>query len=481
MAEERNTRLHALEILLEAEKRNIFVKDALHKLLFQKQYLSKQDRAFITRLVEGVTEYQVKLDYVIDSYSKTKVNKCKPFIRCVLRLGVYQILYMDSVPDEAACNECVKLTKKKGFQNLSGFVNGVLRNVARNKEDIHFPTEDKDLLSYLSVEYSMPMWIVERMIGWYGIERTKTVLRAGLATPDLTIRVNTNKITKKELVKKLKEKNIVVTDGFYVQEALHLDRINYVGRLPGFKQGEFFIQDESSMLLYHAAEIEEQIPSNSNPETGKSDSYVTDTRGRNNKVLHILDLCAAPGGKATHFAQMLGNRAEVEARDVSDKKIALIEENRQRLGLTNIHTRVWDALVPDADRKEWADVVIADLPCSGFGIISKKNDIKYHIKELQLTELANLQRTILTNAADYVKPGGILLYSTCTINPEENRENAEWFLSHFPFEAVDIRRRLPVELQSGFIADNMLQILPGEVKCDGFFIAKFRKKISAEL
>lgn len=460
MAEERNTRLLALEILLEVEKRNIFVKDALHKRLFQKQFLSKQDRAFITRLVEGVTEYQVKLDYVINSYSKTKVNKCKPLIRCVLRLGVYQILYMDSVPDEAACNECVKLTKKKGFQNLSGFVNGVLRNVARNKADIHFPTEEEDLLSYLSVAYSMPVWIVERMIEWYGIERTKTVLQAGLATPDLTIRVNTNKITKDELIYKLKENKIVVTDGFYVQEALHLDKINYVGRIPGFKQGEFFIQDESSMLLYQVADIEKQL--------------LTE---KNCKVLHILDLCAAPGGKATHFAQMLGNRAEVEARDVSEKKIALIKENKERLGLMNIHTRVWDALVPDADKKEWADVVIADLPCSGFGIISKKNDIKYHIKEMQLTELANLQRTILTNAADYVKPGGILLYSTCTINPEENRENAEWFFKHFPFDAVDIRETLPVELQSGLIADNMLQFLPGEVKCDGFFIAKFRKSL----
>lgn len=467
MAEKADARFLALEILVEVEKKNIFVKDALHKLLFQKQFLSKRDRAFITRLVEGVTEYQVRLDYVINFYSKKEINKCKPFIRCVLRMGVYQILYMDSVPDEAACDECVKLTKKKGFQNLSGFVNGVLRNVARNKNHISFPTEEEDRISYLSIVYSMPLWIVQRMVDWYGVKRTKTMLQASLGTTDLTIRVSTNKITKEELVKKLEEKNIEVTDGYYVQEALHLDKINYVGRIPGFKQGEFFIQDESSMLLYQVADVEGKQ---------RNGRYAVSDNRKNEETWHILDLCAAPGGKATQFAQRLGDRAVVEARDLSDKKVALIEENKERLGLDNIRTVVWDALVPDEDKKEWADVVIADLPCSGFGIISKKNDIKYHVKEMQLTELANLQRTILANAASYVKPGGMLLYSTCTINPGENKENAEWFLEHFPFEAVDIQVTLPEELQSSMIEKNMLQLLPGEVQCDGFFIAKFRKK-----
>lgn len=469
MAEQVNTRLLALETLVETEKKNIFVKDALHKLLFQKQFLSKQDRAFITRLVEGVTEYQVKLDYVINSYSKTKVSKCKPLIRCVLRMGVYQMLYMDSVPDEAACDECVKLTKKKGFRNLSGFVNGVLRSVARNKDTITFPTEKKDRIAYLSIQYSMPQWIVKRMMEWYGIEETEKILQASLETPEITVRINTNKTSKEQLVKKLKESNIEVVDGYYVPEALHLNKINYVGRIPGFKRGEFFVQDESSMLLYHVADIE-------------NDSWLKTqmeecVEGSKTKHLNILDLCAAPGGKCTHFAQMLKGKALIEARDVSEKKLALIEENIGRMGLANINTTLWDALVPDNTKKEWADIVIADLPCSGFGIISKKNDIKYHIKEQQLIELANLQRTILTNAADYVKPGGILLYSTCTINPEENRKNAEWFLNHFPFERAEIGRTVPEELRRSVIDGNMLQLLPGEVKCDGFFIAKFRRNI----
>lgn len=468
MAEE-NTRLLVLDILLEVEKKNIFVKDALHKVLGNRQFMSKQDRAFITRMVEGITEYQVRLDYVIDCYSSKKVQKCKPLIRSVLRMGVYQILYMDSVPDEAACNECVRLTKKKGFQNLSGFVNGVLRSIVRNRDQITFPKWEEDFIAFLSVEYSMPVWIVQHMTDWYGVEKTKRMLEASLETTDLTVRVNTAKTDKDSLISKWKEKGIEVSEGYYIPEALHLKNINYPRRIPGFSQGEFFIQDESSMLLYHLADVRQEF-------LQKDNSLAEMVHMTKNEPIHILDLCAAPGGKSTHFAQMLGEKALIEARDVSDKKLALITENVERLGLHNIHTVKWDALVPDTEREEWADIVIADLPCSGFGIFSKKNDIKYHIKETQLTELANLQRTMLANAARYVKPGGLLLYSTCTINPAENKENADWFLEHYPFSPVDIRGVVPEELKHSVLKENMLQLLPGDVKCDGFFIAKFKKQ-----
>lgn len=458
MAERENTRLLALEVLVEVEKKNIFVKEALNKLLFQKQFASKQDRAFISRLVEGVTENQVKLDYVINQVSKTPVNKCKPLIRCLLRMTVYQILYMDSVPAEAACDEAVKLAKKKGFRNLTGFVNGVLRNVVRQKNELTFPTKEENLPLFLSVTYSMSLWIVEQMISWYGEELTETMLATFLNEDDLTIRINESQVTKEELIKKLEEKDIQVSEGHYLEEALHLKNINYVGRIPGFKQGEFFIQDESSMLLYHVAKAEEEF-------ANQADS------------LKVLDLCAAPGGKATHFAQKLGNQVSIEARDLSQKKVDLINENIERLGLENVETVVWDALIPDHDKKEWADIVIADLPCSGFGIVSKKNDIKYHITKEQLLELSNLQKTILTNAASYVKPGGVLLYSTCTINPEENRDNAVWFLDHFNFSKEDITDVVPEKLKDSMLDNYMLQLLPGVVECDGFFIAKFRKNM----
>lgn len=462
MAERENTRLLALEVLVDVEKQNIFVKDALNKLLFQKQFLAKQDRAFISRLVEGVTEYQVRLDYVIDQVSKTPVHKCKPVIRCILRMAVYQIMFMDSVPAETACDEAVKLAKKKGFRNLTGFVNGVLRNVVRQKASIQFPSREQDITEYLSINYSVPLWLVKKMISWYGTQKVESMLSAFIGEDDLTIRVNTSCTTKEVLITQLKEKDIVVSDGVYLDEALHLKSINYVGRIPGFKQGHFFVQDESSMLLYHVA----------NPKVEIERMQTKDQ----DVIFKILDLCAAPGGKTTHFAQLLGDTVELESRDLSQKKVDLIDENVKRLGLSNVKTMVWDALIPDADKKEWADMVIADLPCSGLGIMSKKNDIKYHISEDQLLELCNLQRTILTNAASYVKPGGLLLYSTCTINPEENMENAKWFLQHFPFEAVDIKENVPQQLKEYVIDDHMLQLLPGDVQCDGFFIAKFRKE-----
>lgn len=460
MAEKENTRLLVLETLLEIEKKKVFVKNALQKQLFQKQFLSKQERAFISRMVEGITEYQIRLDYVIDRFSKTKVKKCKPLIRCVLRMGVYQMLYMDSVPNETACDECVKLTKKKGFQNLSGFVNGILRNVAREIDTIEYPKKEKDFTGYLSITYSMPLWLVKEMVSWYGGEITENMLKASVMPADLTIRVNENRISKEALKEKLIKKEIVVKEGNYVEEAIHLENINYVKRLPGFKEGEFFIQDESSMLLYHLSGI---------------GSLCAGIRKKEERI-HILELCAAPGGKCTHFAGKLGDKAQIVARDLTEGKVSLIDENIARLGLHNMETGVKDALILDESMLEWADVVIADLPCSGLGIIAKKNDIKYHLSKEQLMELSNLQRTILTNASAYVKPGGILLYSTCTVNPEENVENAKWFLEHFDFLEEPVKELLPEKLQSSVQGENMVQLLPGVHKCDGFFIAKFRKR-----
>lgn len=457
MEKQVNVRELALDVLLEAEKNQIFVKDALNRQLFAKQFMSKQERAFLSRLVEGVTEYQLQLDYIVDCYSKTPIHKCKPLIRVLLRMGVYQMLYMDSVPDQAAVNECVKLAKKRGFARLSGFVNGVLREVSRNKENIAYPSKEESPIEHLSIKYSMPAWIVKRYISWFGMEKAERVLNASLKNKDITIRVNEKRISKEALTEKLRASDITVEPSVYVNEALHLTGINYVNRIPGFLEGEFFVQDESSMLLWHIADACKMA------------------EGREHEPLRILDLCAAPGGKCTHFAEQLDN-AIIEARDVSKSKIELIEENIRRLKLDNIRTVVYDALVPDEERRGWADIVIADLPCSGLGVISGKNDVKYHIRREKILELTNLQRNILSNAAEYVKPGGILLYSTCTINPAENEENARWFLAHFPFEGMDIKEQIPESLQPYMESTYSVQLLPGYVRCDGFYIAKFRRK-----
>ncbi|MCR5700940.1 MAG: 16S rRNA (cytosine(967)-C(5))-methyltransferase RsmB [Lachnospiraceae bacterium] len=452
-----NVRELALDVLLETEKNNIFVKDALNKQLFAKQFLPKADRAFLSRLVEGVTEYQIKLDYIIDSYSKVKAKKCKPVIRTVLRMGIYQMLFMDGVPDQAACNEAVKLVRKRGLSSLSGFVNGVLRNIGRNKEDIPYPDKNKDKIKYYSVMYSVPEWIVKKYISWFGEDKAETVLKSYLTAPELTIRVNDGITDSEKLTDKLTEAGVDVASGHYTKDALILSGVNYVKRLPGFAEGEFFIQDESSMLLYTVSNAAKMCDEKDEP-------------------LHVLDLCAAPGGKCTHFAQKLADKAIIDARDISERKTDKIKENITRLKLSNIEVSVSDALVPDESRREWADIVIADLPCSGLGIIGKKNDIKYHVTKQKVLELVNLQRNILSNAAEYVKPGGILLYSTCTINPAENRDNADWFLSHFPFEGCDMRELVPDELKSVMENEYSLQLLPGICKCDGFYIAKFVKK-----
>lgn len=458
MSDRINTRLYVLETLIDIEKKHIFVKDAIHKLLFRNQFLSKQDRAFITRMLEGITEYQVRLDYVVNSYSKKPIEKCKPVIRAILRMGVYQMLFMSSVPNETACDECVKLAKKKGFRNLTGFVNGVLRSVARNIDNIQFPKENDDLEQYLSIKYSVPIWLVQQMIAWYGISNIKKIFQDYVTTKDITIRVNKEKISVDDMRQKLINQNIKVKNGNYIDYALHLEHINYVKRIKGFKEGEFFIQDESSMMVYEIA----------NP--------LYEYRRSENNKLKILDLCAAPGGKTTHFSQMLKEKALIEARDVSEIKTELIIDNIQRLQLNNIETKVYDALILDSNIKDTMDIVLADLPCSGLGIVSKKNDIKYHLNEKQLLDLGNLQRNILANAATYVKPGGILIYSTCTINPKENIENAEWFLSHFSFEKENITNLVPDDLKNHVMDDYALQLLPGIEKCDGFFIAKFRRK-----
>lgn len=444
-------RLLALETLLEAEKQNLFVKDALHRTLTMKQFLSKQDRAFLTRLVSGVTEYRIRLDHILNSFSRTRMEKCKPVIRNLLRMGAYQLAFMDSIPAAAACSESVRLAKKKGFGNLSGFVNGVLRSTARGLDTVEYPQNERE---YLSIWYSVPQWLTDSLIKWYGMERTKAYLEASIKPSGLTIRVNTAHVTPEELTERLVSSGVEVSPGRYVRDALRLSNINYVNRLPGFREGDFFVQDESSMLVYELAGLEREH-----------------WEGK----LRVIDLCAAPGGKCTHFAQKLGDRVQILAGDLTERKVSLIRENMERLHLTQIEVQSWDAREIHPDLMEWADVVIADLPCSGLGILSKKSDIKYHMGSSQLAELAALQRQILGTAASYVRPGGILLYSTCTVNPSENADNARWFTGQYPFAADPVMDFVPEELRQYVEDGNMLKLVPGEAECDGFFIARFRK------
>lgn len=444
------TRELILGILLSVTRDGEYSHVALQNVLNKYQYLDKKERAFITRVTEGTLEHMIEIDYIINQFSKVKVNKMKPVIRCIMRSAVYQLKYMDSVPDSAVCNEAVKLATKKGFHTLKGFVNGVLRNIARNLDNVTYPDKTDDV-SFLSIQYSMPTWILEQWLACYDKETVEIMLEDFLKEKPTTIRCNLNVMSKEELRASLEKEGVHVENHPYLPYALRISSYDYLADLVSFQSGAFYVQDISSMLVAHIA----------NP---KEDDY-------------IIDVCAAPGGKALHMAELLHGTGHVQARDLTDYKVNLIRENILRSGVQNMAAVKWDATVLNEDSIEKADIVIADLPCSGLGVIGKKTDLKYKMtKEIQ-SQLVKLQRQILSKVQAYVKADGTLIYSTCTIHAGENMENVHWFLKEYPqFELVPIEEFLCEELKSSVQEKGCLQLLPGVHESDGFFIAKFRKK-----
>ena len=367
----------------------------------------------------------------------------KPVIQNIIRSAVYQIKYMDSVPNSAACNEAVKLAVKKGFSNLRGFVNGVLRSVERNIATLELPDD-------LSIRYSMPTWILEQWLSCYDKETVEKMLKDFQKEKPTTIRCNLNCMSKEELKKSLEKEGVVVQEHPYLTYALQISNYDYLADLQSFQNGAFSVQDISSMLVAHVADPKE-----------------CDV---------VIDVCAAPGGKALHMAELLKNTGHVEARDLTEYKVQLIRENIERSGLSNIDAVQWDATILDESVVETADIVVADLPCSGLGVLGKKTDLKYKMtKEMQM-ELVNLQQSILSQVKNYVKPEGILVYSTCTIHEKENMGNVQWFLENNPdFRLVSIKEQLCETLQQDVQEEGCLQLLPGVHESDGFFIAKFKR------
>ena len=431
-----------LDILLEVLEKGKYSHVILSQALTKYQYLEKQDRSFIKRVVDGTVEYLIQIDYIINSYSKVKVNKMKPVIRTILRMSVYQICHMDRVPDSAACNEAVKLAEKRGFSGLKGFVNGVLRSISRGKAELDFPND--------SVRYSVPEWLLAMWKKSYGEETLKVMLESLLTERPLTARCCLNKAGKQQIIESLTAQGVTVEESRYASDVIRLSGVDYLESLDAFRQGLLQIQDLSSSLAGDAAGIKEGD--------------------------YVIDVCGAPGGKGLHAADILNGTGMVEIRDISDAKAAMIEENIARSGLGNVRAAVFDALTFDKASEEAADVVIADLPCSGLGIIGRKPDIKYNMTPGKLHELARLQREILSVVYRYVKPGGTLVYSTCTVNREENEENMRWFMEQFPFEPVNIKGRLGEELVEPTMESGYIQFLPGVHPCDGFFIAVMRRK-----
>ena len=449
MATQVNVREIILETLLLITRDGEYSHIALKNVLDKYQYLEKRERAFITRVVEGTLERQIEIDYIINQFSKVKVNKQKPVIRTILRSSVYQLKYMDHVPDSAVCNEAVKLAGKKGFVNLKGFVNGVLRNISRNLDMVSYPDPSNEI-ACLSVRYSLPMWMVEKWISVYGKETVEKMGKAFLEERPVTVRRNTAVVSKEEFEKELEKDGVVYRRHPVLPYAYELTNYDYLAGLLAFQKGYFYIQDISSMQVAEWAE----------PKEGD----------------YVIDVCAAPGGKSLHIGDKMEGFGTVDARDISQYKVNLIEENIQRLNSINVQAKVQDATIFDVESECKADIVLADVPCSGYGVIGKKPEIKYRSTTQKEEELVILQRTILDKAAEYVKPRGVLVFSTCTIAKEENEENMMWFMNNHPFKLESIDEFIPEELRSETTGLGYLQMLPGVHGTDGFFIARFRRK-----
>lgn len=450
-----NEREIALDILMEVNEKEQYVHVLLNEALRKYQYLEKNERAFISRLVKGTIERRLTLDYVINQVSSVRVNKMKPLIRNLMRMSVYQMMYMEQVPVSAVCNEAVKLAKKRHFNNLSGFVNGVLRNISRQLQDMKLPDD-------YSVKYSMPQEVINILAESFDRETVGKILESFLKEKDISAMTNIVKTDKDTLAKSLSEQGIGVKDAPYVENAMIISGFNYLDDITEFNDGMFQIQDISSMLAGVIAAPKE-----------------------NDKV---IDVCAAPGGKSIFAALSMKGTGCVISRDVSDRKTEQIRENAERLGLDNIAVQTVDATLYIAQDEESADIVLADLPCSGLGIIGRKPDIKYNVTKEKIAGIVALQREILDSVCSYVKHGGYIVYSTCTLNPKENEENVR-YIADKGFVPEDITDMLPKALledakKAGkgiydkLLEDaegGMLTLIPGVYECDGFFVAKLKR------
>ena len=437
MTNQVNTREIVLDILLAVTRDGEFCHVVLQNVLTKYAYLEKRDRSFISRITHGTLERMPELDAILNQFSNVKVNKMKPVIRCILRSALYQMLYMDGVPDSAACNEAVKLAGKRGFKNLKGFVNGVLRNISRNKNAIKYP-DKSEFVEYMEMKYSILPWMSELWLESMSEDEVEELGKAFLTEGPTCVRVSKPKEVQ-GLVESLSAQGITVKRHEIYEDVLYISDYDSLNRIDEFERGQFYVQDISSMEIARVLE----------PKTGEIG----------------VDVCSAPGGKSIHVAQIMDPDGQGEkngvvyARDLTPMKVELIEEHICRTGVKNVIPQCYDATVLDEEMVGKADFVIADLPCSGLGIIRKKPDIKYHTSIEKVEELSALQQKILSVVNAYVKEGGKLIFSTCTINHLENQDNTKAFLEKHPqFQLIKEK-----------------QMLPKDGRQDGFYYALFKK------
>ncbi|MEG1244175.1 MAG: 16S rRNA (cytosine(967)-C(5))-methyltransferase RsmB [Oscillospiraceae bacterium] len=435
----KTARQTAFEILIKINRDNAFSNLAIDAKLNNCE-LNAKDKSLATAIVYGVLERRLTLDYVASLYLKQSINKLKPEVLTALRIGVFQLLFMNKIPNSAAINESVQLVKKNGCTYASGLLNAVLRKVCEN--GLSVPDYDKDKLLYYSIKYSCPTQLVAMWLKAYGEENTKQILAESIGPAPTVIRVNTLKTNSQDLIKILAEHGVTAKICNEVEDALILDRAGSVESILAYKNGLFHVQDTASQICCKALDV----------------SY-----GQT-----VFDMCAAPGGKSFTLAQKMKNQGKLFSFDLYESRIKLIEEGAQRLGITNLTSNLLDASVYN-ENIGMADKVLCDVPCSGLGIIRRKPEIRYKALE-NIDKLPNIQYHILQTSAKYVNQGGTLLYSTCALNPKENDEVCDRFLQeHKNFKLV----RPMTGINAYNAESNYLTLMPHINNSDGFFIATF--------
>ncbi len=439
-----NSRLVAIIVIEKVLNENAYSNIVLG-LELNKSELSDKDKSLVTEIVYGTLKYKYTIDKILCNYIKKGIDKLDSFVLNILRISVYQIRFLDKVPSFAVVNEAVNLTKKKSNIGASKLVNGVLRSYLRDSTSKYY--NEQDNIERLCFEYSFTKALVKLFIRQYGLESAEKILKGLNYKPDVTVRANTLKLTFKEIWGKLIQNGYNIEEGYVCSEAIRIIKGKNIENNILFNEGNITVQDESAMLTAHSMDLEPN--------------------------LKVLDLCSAPGGKTTHIAELMGNTGHISAYDLHKNKLSLIKENLKRIGITNTTCDVRDATIYDSNLFECADRVLIDVPCSGLGIIRKKPEIKWskHIKDIK--SIIDTQRQIMENASKYVKKGGVLVYSTCTLNKEENEGNIEWFIeSHSEFKTEPV---FYGKLENINYSDKgYVTIFPNEYM-DGFFIAKIKK------
>ena len=435
----------ALKALYKIDKEEAYVNIALDEIIKEnKRKLEDRDIGFVSEIVYGVTTWKLTIDEIIKKYSKLRIKKISPWILNILRMGIYQIVFLDRVPKSAAVNESVNLAKRYGHRGSSNFVNAILRKVEKKDYETFFEIENP--MERISKTTSMPIWIIEELLKENDIEKVEEICKASNLKPKVEVRINRLKTDKQELEKLLKERNITFQEG-KIKDFFVLEKTKNIEQLDLFRQGYFTIQDEGAGLI----------------------AKIVDPKS--NEV--ILDACSSPGGKTTYMAELMDDKGEIIAWDLHSHRIKLVEETAKRLGIHIVKTECQDATIYKEEYKEKFDKILLDVPCLGIGVLKRKPDIKWRRKPEDIEEITQIQQNILETCAKYLKPNGQLIYSTCSIFKEENDSIIDKFLqknTNFVYSKIEIP-----DLENNTEKVNKIQLYQNE-ETDGFFMCKLQKK-----